>query len=116
MTVHLPSVSFREGSPQDVKPHIRITYPSRDSLKLPEVQEAIQQELATFLLPHPEWSVDEHKRLLTKVFQVLWFKHGLAAPRVPRSPWITADVWEILQQHAVARAAHAGTAKMLQKS
>ena len=86
VTIHLPSVSVREGSPQDVKPHTRITYLSRDSLKLPEVQEAIQQELATFPPPHPKWSVDDHDRLLTKVFQVLWFKHGLASPRVPRNP------------------------------
>ena len=86
VTVHLPSVSVRESRPQDGKPHLRIMYPSRDSLKHAELREAIQQEITMFPLPHPKWSVDEHDRLLTTLCLVLWFNHGLASSRVPRSP------------------------------
>ena len=39
-------------------------------------------------------SVDEHARLLPKLFRVVWVRHGLKPQRVPRKPWITPLVWQ----------------------
>ena len=105
VTVHAPTVASKAA-------RNRTAHPSRASLQIPAVQKGIADEIATFPPPQASWSVDDKDRLLTKLFRTLWFKHGIAAPSPlppPHSPWITAEVWDTVQQHAAALAAHSKT-------
>ena len=66
---------------------------TRASLLLLEVREAIEADIAAMPPHHPAWTVDDHNRLLTKLFRDVWFRHGLAASRVP--PQSLDDVYSM---------------------
>ena len=84
-------------------------YPSRALLGKPAIAQAIQEDIAARPPPHTTSSVDDHDRLLTKLFRDVWLRHGLAVSRVLHSPWITPAVWTCLQDRALARRCHTST-------
>ena len=59
---------------------------------LPTVCKAIQHEIQTMPPPMPNWTIDEHDRLVSKMFRVAWCTHGLPPTLLPRKPWVTQDI------------------------
>ena len=107
VTVHVPTVEVAAVDKLAKVPITKCRHPSRASLELPEVRQEIEASIATMPPPHPTWTVDEHDRLLTKLFRGVWFRHGITVPSVPHSPWTTSAVWTSLQEHAATRRCNA---------
>ena len=75
----------------------------RAELKSPQVRAALQQDIAAFSLPHSRMSVQEHDRLLSMLFRVMWVRHSGLPQTVPRTPCFTPAVWEQVYGHATMR-------------
>ena len=87
-THHLPSV-HQPGAVDKCKGS---NLPLRAGLKLPQVREALQQDIAGFPLPHPRMLVEEPYRLVSKLFRVMRVRPCGMPQRVPHSSWITSSV------------------------
>ena len=85
-TLHLPA------NPSTGRVHMKGGPPSRDLLKLPEVREMLQQDIASLPPCDPSWLVDVHDRLLSKAFRVIWQRHAVMQA-APRHEWVTEVVW-----------------------
>ena len=70
--------------------------PLRSALRLPQVQQALQQDIAALPLPHPRMSVHEHHRLVSKLFRRMWVRHSEIPRTVPRKSWVSPKVWQQL--------------------
>lgn len=47
----------------------KAVFPSRNTLKLPEVAKSIQDDIAALPPAHPLWTVDEHDRIVSKALE-----------------------------------------------
>ena len=59
--------------------------------------------------PVASLSIDEHDRLVANRFRVAWRTAGLLPTQLPRKPWVTQDIWELLTAHAATRRCHCDT-------
>jgi hypothetical protein len=74
----------------------------RLAFKLPNVVEALQQDVSEFPPCNPNWSIDDHDQLLSKAFRAAWARHALRQA-FPKSDVITQPIWDYLRLHAEAR-------------
>ena len=75
--------------------------------------QAIQSDIHAMPAPHPLWSIEEHDRLLSKLFRVTWLRHCELPQRFPHSSWIMPVSWERCGDHADAKKQHIDNNKAL---
>ena len=108
-TLHLPVE-------QQVMPHGKTraaTRQMRAVLRLPELREALQKDFAQYPVPHALMPVEEHDRLVSKLFRVIWVRHCGMPQRVPNESWVTTEVWAQLSTHANIRVEFAASRRLL---
>ena len=105
-TLHLPVE-------QQVMPHGKVTGQMRVALRLPEIREALQKDFARYPVPHPSMPVEEHDRLVSKLFRAMRARHCGMPKRVPNGSWVTTEVWAQLCTHAHIRVAFTSSRKLL---
>ena len=73
VTVHIPTANTIAGHKSESGSKFKARRPSRASLKIPAIKQAMEDDIAAMPPPRATWSVDEHDRLLTILFRTVWF-------------------------------------------
>ena len=95
---------------QQVMPHGKVTGQMRGALRLPEI---LQTDFPRYPVPHPSMPVEEHDRLVSKLFRAMRARHCGMPKRVPNGSWVTTEVWAQLCTHAHIRVAFTSSRKLL---
>ena len=94
-------------------PHGKVTGQMRVALRLPEIRDALQKDFARYPVPHPSMPVEEHDRLVSKLFRAMRARHCGRPKRVPNGSWVTTEVWAQLCTRAHIRVAFTSSRKLL---